>query len=361
METKRRLRFGVIGSGDFAQVCHIPGIQAHPNAEVVALCASDSERGKAIAQRCGIADVYTDYRELCARPDIDGVTICTANVFHAEQALCALAQGKHVLCEKPLAMNVTEAARMTEAAVRSGKVHQVAFTFRYGYALRELRRRVQSGDIGRPYYLRVQYDGWRGLQPDWRAGWQENRSLAGGGELYSLGVHLFDAARFVLGPIECVTGFVENFPRMTPHVHTDEPTAVETDDVAAAWFRHGNGARGQWFISRASPSFTDNGYLEVIGWEGALKASLSRGKLDVLRVSRPAQPAWEELPLAPESRDGKPHSLGLMMRSFVDACLRGRPDTSVDASFEDGLAAQRGLAAVLAANQRDAWIRLDDL
>jgi predicted dehydrogenase len=221
-----------------------------------------------------------------------------------------------------------------------------------------LRRRVQYGDIGKPYYLRVQYDNWNGLLPDRKASWKERQDLAGGGMLYELGSHLFDIARFILGPIAIATGFVQNFPRLRVHCLTNELTNVETDDIAATWFRHENGVRGQWFISRATPAFTDNGYLEVIGPEGALKASLSRGTIDILKISSPARPTWEELPLPDEAYDGKPHCLGLMMHSFVDACLRGKLNENVDASFIDGLAAQRAMAAVVEANEHLTWVPL---
>src|SRR5918996_457373 len=238
MEQEKKLRFGVIGTGEFTQACHVPGLQSHPQAEVVALCGSEYDRVRTVANRFGIADVHTDYRELCSRGDLDGVTIATPNAFHAQQTLSAFEHGKHVLCEKPLAIDVQEAERMLYAAKSSGKVHQVAFTFRYGYAVRELRRRIQSGDIGQPYYLRIQYDSWKGLLSDWKVGWREERDLAGGGILYDLGIHLFDIARFVLGPIVTVTGFLQHLPRRRAHCFTSELTSVETDDIAAAWFCH---------------------------------------------------------------------------------------------------------------------------
>lgn len=359
MSEKRKLRFGVIGSGEFAELCHLPGLQSHPQAQVVALCGRRVDYVRAMADRFGIPDVYTDYNEMCARDDLDGVTIATPNVFHARQVLAALHHGKHVLCEKPLGMNVAEVCEMVRAAEARGKVHQVAFTFRYSYGVQELRRRVKAGDIGQPYYLRVQYDSWDGLHPDWKAGWREKQNLAGGGMLFDVGSHLFDVAHFILGPIQAVTGFIYNIPRRRGDSRTGELTDVETDDIAASWFRHENGVRGQWFLSRATPPCTENAYLQIIGPEGALRASLSRGKLDRLEASCSTKAEWEELPLPAEARDGKPHCLGIMMRSFVNNCLRGKLDGEIDASFHDGLAAQKALAAVIAANERLVWVPLN--
>ena len=144
MNQPRKLRFGVIGAGGFAEICHVPGLQTHPRAEVVALCGRRAEHARAMAERLGVPDVHTDYRELCARDDLDGVTITTPNAVHAEQALAAFARGKHVFCEKPLGATVAEVEEMVRAAEASGKVHQVAFTFRYTYCVQELRRRVRA-------------------------------------------------------------------------------------------------------------------------------------------------------------------------------------------------------------------------
>ncbi len=346
----RKLRVGVIGSGAFAEAGHVPGLQSHPLAEVVALCGHRTKRTRTLAQRFNIPSIHTDYRELCARDDIDAVTIVTLNTEHAVQAVAALGLGKHVFCEKPLAVTVEDARKMVRAADASDKVHQLGFTYRYLYGVRELRRRLEEGDIGAPYYLRAQYDSWQGMRRDFEAEFRDKRYEAGG-MLYDVGSHLFDLARFVLGPIAKVSGFTKLIPRRCLDRQLGEPVAVETDDIAGAWFVYRNGVHGQWFASRATPSSVHKAYLEVVGEEGALRASLSRGADDVLSISRPSQPAWQELPLPKQAYDGKPHCLPLMMRSFVEACRRGQLDDEVDASFHDGLAAQLGLAAVTKAGK----------
>jgi len=357
---QRKLRFGVIGAGGFAEVCHIPGLQSHPHAEVVALCGRRYDHARAMADRLGVPDVHTDYRELCARDDLDGVTITTPNAVHAEQAAAAFRNGKHVFCEKPLGMDVAQVREMVAVAEASGKVHQVAFTFRYTYCIQELRRRVAAGELGAPYQLRLRFDGWGGMNPEWKIGWREKQHLAGGGMLYDMGSHLFDTARFVLGPIETATGYTHNVPRERVFAVTGEVSNVETDDIAAASFIHECGVRGEWFMSRITPPHTENAYLEVVGPEGALLASMSRGNNERLRISRPSAPAWEEVPLPEAAYDGKPHALGIMMRSFVDACQRGHLDGDVDADFREGLAAQQGLAAVQQAFTGPRWVRLAD-
>src|ERR1051325_9643169 len=116
MAEERKRRLGVIGAGGFAEICHVPGLQSHPRAEVVALCGRRFDHARAMADRLRGPDVHTDYRELCARDDLDGVTITTPNAVHAEQARAAFDNGKHVFCEKPLGMTTEEVVAMLHAA-----------------------------------------------------------------------------------------------------------------------------------------------------------------------------------------------------------------------------------------------------
>jgi predicted dehydrogenase len=356
-----RVRVGVIGTGTFAIEGHISKLQALPHAEVVAVCGRSQDRAHAIAKQFRIPSVFSDYRELCAKADIEAVTIVTANVLHAEQAMIAFQHGKHVLCEKPLARTLSEAQAMLDLALASKKIHHVNFPYRYLYGVRELRRRVRAGDIGDPYLLRVQYDGWKGLDPEWRIGWRERQEVAGGGELYDRGSHLFDIARFLFGRIDQVTGFVHRIPRKRVDASTNRTASVETDDIAAAWFRHESRIRGQLFVSRATPRSGENGWLEVSGTKGALRASLSRGQIDRLEFCPSAETSWHPVPLPAAADDGQPHCLTASMGAFIDACIKGQSNPDVDASFIDGVAAQQALDAVLRANEEFIWVHLSDV
>ncbi|MCW5798065.1 MAG: Putative Oxidoreductase [Nitrospira sp.] len=355
----KKLRVGVLGTGAFAEACHVPGLQSHPDAEVVVLCGRNASRTRAMADRLGVPEMSLDYEQVCARKDLDAITIATPNVAHAIQAKAAFAGGKHVFCEKPLGMNVHEVVEMVRHAEQSHAIHQVAFTYRYLYGVQELKRRLLRGDIGEPYHVRVQYASWEGVKPDSKIGFREMRDAAGAGILYDVGSHLFDLIGFIIGPIEAVAGSTLLIPRERIDHRTGELAQVETDDIASAWFVCRDGIQGHLFASRATPNSGDKAYIEVVGREGALRASLSRGSVDILRVSRATHPAWELVPLPAEASDGTSHCLGTMMRSFVDACLRKKLNTDVDASFYDGLAVQRTMDAVQESACRPHWISLE--
>jgi predicted dehydrogenase len=353
---KDKLAFGVIGAGGFAEIAHVPGLQSHPRAQVVALCGRRKDYAAAMAERLGIPDVYTDYGELIARDEIDAVTIVTPNVSHAEIAIAALRAGKHVFCEKPLGMNPSEVRAMLDAARASGKVHMVSFTFRYLHCLRELRKMVQRGDIGQPHYVRARGEGMSGLAPNLRVRWRDMMSLSGGGMIQDMGSHYVDCVDWIMAPIQEVCGVLLNVPRVAPHVLTGAPTPIDSDDLNAALFRTRTGILGDYMLSRITPNHGDWGF-EVVGNEGALMGLLTRGDQDELQALRRGH-EWEPVPLPQETEIHKPLALGRMMRAFVDAILRGGPDGEYDATFEDGYRVQVTLEAIKQSAEQKRWVEV---
>ncbi len=331
MSNARKLRIGVIGTGAFAEACHLPGLLSHPQAAVVAICGRQRARTQALADRFDIPLVMSEPAQLCACDGVDAVTICTPTTLHHDHALLALHHGKHVFSEKPLASTTADAETMTSAARANGRVHQVAFTFRHLYGVEELLRRVRAGDVGDPCFLRIHHEYDDGLKSR-AVGWRYLRGSAGG-VLFETGAHLFDLAQLILGPVTAIKANLQFLLRL----------GVETDDVATVSFRCTSGAGGQMFASRITVPRTPN-HIQVVGREGVLEALISRGAHDALRRARPSETTWEDIPLPEEARDGLPHALGRMMRSFVDGCLRGRLMEGA-ASFDDGLAVQRSIVA----------------
>ena len=308
------------------------------------LCGRDASRTKALAGEFGVGSVTLDPAELCAANDVDAVTICTPNKMHGRHALLALAHGKHVFCEKPLALTVDEATAMVAAARKRNVVHQVGFTFRHLLGVQELQRRVSEGDIGEPLVLRVHHQYFDGVKDREDVRWQHRLEAAGGGVLRDSGSHLLDLARVILGPVAAVEAELGCGGR----------PGVETDDIAKVRLRYETGVRGECFASRLVAAIQPN-YVEVLGTKSALHAHISRGGFDTLR--RFDKGVWHDVRLPREAGGEKFPALHRMMHSFVDACLEGRLDKSA-ASFDDGLAVQRIIDAAEQAARTRQWVTL---
>ena len=342
--TARKLRVGVIGVGAFARACHLPGLTSHPRAEVVMLCGRDAARTNALAVEFGIDSATLDAAELCASDRVDAVTICTPNNMHARHALLALTHGKHVFCEKPLALTVDEATAMAMAAKQRHVVHQVGFTFRHLFGVQDLQRRVKDGDVGKPLVLRCHHQYFDGISDEADVRWQHRLDAAGGGVLRDSGSHLFDLARLILGPVEAVRAELSFAGR----------PGVETDDVAVVRLRHASGARAECFASRLTAAERPN-FVEVVGSKATLHALISRGGFD--RLTRFDRSGEHDVALPDEAVDGRFHALYRMMHGFADGCLKGKLSKGA-ASFEDGLAVQHIIAAAEEAEQTQDWVTL---
>jgi len=351
----QKLRIGIIGSGQFARECHIPCLQSHPNVEIVAICGRSATK---LALQFGIESVMDKYEELCTRNDIDAITIASANQDHAAHSIAALTGKKHVFCEKPLALTVQDANTMTLLAKKTNKVNFVGFTFRYNHGVQDMKKRIGNGEIGKPFLARIQYDRWDGLIKNLDRANSGHAQYHKPGMLLNLGSHLFDILRYVLGPIDTVIG----------HTHSIQQTKGEEaktivdinpiDDLAGAWIKHKNGVFAQFFISQVTPSFAELGFLEIIGENGALKAALSRGSVDSIKLSTPWSPEWSELTLPELSNPNEPHALKRMMHHYVDACLRNKMNENIDATFEDGRQAQLAMAALIDSQSSGSWTKL---
>lgn len=356
------VRVAVLGAAAFSEVAHIPGVNAHPNGEVVALYSRDLARARAMADRTGVPDVTDDLDALLARTDIHAVTVPSSNDNHYTYTMAALRAGKHVFCEKPMALNAGLAAEMTREANARGLVGIIAFIFRYTYCMQEVRRLVASGAIGTPHYVSIdsQGQGWhRGTDATWRT----YAGVHGAGQLGEMGSHLYDSINFTVGP---AAGFIKEVSAVTytvPRTVTGpdgHPVAVETLDLASALVRTTGGLQGQMITSRASASAnpTGMGGLVVTGTEGALFTNFTRGDNEILRLQKPGG-QWEDLDLPEGARDGKPHGIYRMLGNFIDAVRRGHADPDHDGDFHDGYRSQAAIDATIAAAASHSWVSVD--
>ncbi|MGW0911260.1 Gfo/Idh/MocA family protein [Streptomyces sp. NPDC002784] len=339
---------------------------------LAAICGRDAAAVRAAADRHGWAAAETDWRALIARDDVDLVDICTPGDSHAEIAVAALAAGKHVLCEKPLANTVEEAsvmARAAEEAYTRGQLAMVGFNYRRVPATALARRMVAEGRIGRLRHVRVMY-----LQ-DWLvdAGfpltWRLRREYAGSGSLGDLGSHIVDLAQYVAGEqLAGVSALTETFVRERPlpggavqglaAVSADGDTGqVTVDDAALFTARFTSGAVASFEATRYATGRKNALRLELNGENGSLAFDLERlnelsyhdgtepatqGGFRRILVTEPEHPyldAW----WPPGHGLGYEHTFVHQARDLVHAIAEGRQP---DPSFADGLQVQRVLAAV---------------
>ena len=150
------VRIALVGAGKVSDYHHVPGIRLDDRAQLVAACDADPALLERRRAEWELKKTSTDFRELCADPEIDALVIATPNFTHCEIATVAAAAGKHLMCEKPLGLNAGEVSRMLQAAEQAGVVHMTAFTYRFAPAMRYLKHLVASGALGQPRHFRSQ-------------------------------------------------------------------------------------------------------------------------------------------------------------------------------------------------------------
>ncbi len=191
----KKLKIAVIGVGSISS-SHIKAYQKNPSVELYAFCDINEERLKYQGERFEVTRLYTDeatmLREL---PEIDAVSVCTWNSEHAKCTIMALEAGKHVLCEKPMAMNADEAREMIEVSKRVGKKLMVGFVRRFGNDAAVARDFIEAGSVGDVYFAKASYLRRNGCP----GGWFADKSRSGGGPLIDLGVHVIDLVRYLMG------------------------------------------------------------------------------------------------------------------------------------------------------------------
>ena len=236
--------------------------------------ARTAEALAAFAARWGWQETDTDWRRVVERPDVDLVDICTPNSSHRQIAEAALAAGKMVACEKPLAMNAQEGAAMVAAAQAAGRPTMVWFNYRRVPAMALAKQLVDEGRIGRAYHLRSRWlQDWT-ISPEVPQGgaalWRLERASAGSGVTGDLLAHSIDQAMWLNGPIDSVAAMTETF--VTERELQEQPGVrrpVEIDDAAAFLARFANGSLGTFEATRYARGRKNEDYLEINGEAGS--------------------------------------------------------------------------------------------
>lgn len=252
-----RVRYGILGFGRFAAKAIAPAIRQSFNSELIALQNRTLAKAQRAATACGVPCAFDSPTALLAHPDVDAVFIASPNALHCEETLLAAAARKHVVCEKPMALNVVECQRMIDACARSGVKLMVGHMVRFSPLVQRMRGLVAGGAVGS--IVRAQadfvYDGRLSTRT-----WLRDRRMAGGGPTFDVGIHCLDTLRFVLDDeVTAVKKELEPKP-------TDERTEMSSQLL----LRFSRGAIGVIFSSYAAPLRESR--IEIVGTEARLTA-----------------------------------------------------------------------------------------
>ena len=282
-DTPRPLGIGMIGYGGIGRV-HAMAYRdivfhyALP-AEAVRLAGvatTRTETAERAAREIGCQVATADYRELLARDDIQVIDVCVPNDRHEEIVLAAAAAGKHIYCEKPLALDTAQARRMTAAARQAGVKAQVTFNFRFIPAAVRARQLLEEGLVGKVYSFRCWYFRSSYISPLRPLTWRFSREVSGGGALFDLGSHALDLVRYLLGDVAQVHAMLET--RIPERPLPGDPSKmgkVGVDDIAFLRLRMADGAPGTMECSRLATGATNDFEMEIFGESGAIRLSLT--------------------------------------------------------------------------------------
>ncbi|MEN5014755.1 Gfo/Idh/MocA family oxidoreductase [Erwinia sp. Eh17-17] len=298
------LNIGLIGSGFMGQA-HADAIRRaallYPNLPKTPVLYAIADQNQLLAQqaaqRFGALHAFGDWREMLQDPNIDVIDITSPNHLHHQMALEAIAAGKHVYCEKPLAVTEPQAREMAEAAQRAGVKTMVAFNNIKTPAAQLARQLIARGEIGTPVRFRGTFDQGFYNDPELPWSWRCSKELAGSGSLGDLGAHTLSVAQYLMGEVSevCASGQTYLKTRPVPGVDSGyaskveanaERRAVENDDQMQCLVSFNSGAAGVIESSRIAAGRIFGVYWEVSGTEGTLYMDGERfNELQVFRFN----------------------------------------------------------------------------
>lgn len=265
-----KIRWGLIGCGDISRKRVAPALRDLPNVDFVAVSRARAELAQEFATEFGARKWYADWRELLADDEIDAVYIATPVHLHAEQTIAAANAGKHVLCEKPMGLNVEECDRMIAACAENNVKLSIAYYRHFYPVIARVKEIIASGEIGKITLAQINAFEWNDMKPDDPRYWFFTREKSGGGPMMDFGCHRIEVLTNIFGAIVDVKAFTDNlvFDR-------------EVEDTSAAFFKFENGVRATLTVTHAA--FEGQDTLDIFGSQGSLHISkLNQGDLRIV-------------------------------------------------------------------------------
>jgi predicted dehydrogenase len=355
------LRIVQVGTGGIARLRHIPAFQKAEGlglAQLIALADPVEASVRSAAAEFGVPEAVTDWRKVVARDDVDLVSVATPNAYHEEISVAALQAGKHVLCEKPLALDLAGARRMLRVADASGKRTSVNFRYRWVPSMRFLHQLVEQGELGEIRHVFMNYLNSGRVDPDRPVSWRQMRAEAGSGNLGDLGSHMIDLAHWLVGPIGRVSARLTTFTKERPSTDGGR-IAVDVDDTASCIFEFENGATGTLTASGAAPGRSNYQRIEIYGTKGGAVYEIDKtGDVggNVLQLclgpSQSRVGGWAAVPVP------RPHDASNPLEPFLDFVRAIHAGKDAPVTFADAVRAQEVIEAAELSDRENRWIDL---
>jgi predicted dehydrogenase len=355
-----RIRVGLVGVG-WGALVHAPAFRAVPAFDLVALCSERESRAAEAGRRLGIADTSSNWSAFVKRADIDLVSIATPVGLHREMAVAALGAGKHVLCEKPLALTAGDARAILDAGEDAGVLAAVCFETRWTPERLAIWNWLRAGNIGTPYFLRiVQSAGYWHPSHAPQSEWMYRRA-AGGGYLMGLQSHDIDFALALLGePVAVAADLRTTLPRRT--LADGREIEVDADDTGTLLLRMASGARVV-LSSSVVGAHAARGSLELFGSEGTvvwdgerlLAARVGDTGLSALPLSDREPASGADLGQRRSARMVRAQAL--LLEDWLPA-FRGEPTVRSVPGLRDGWRVQQVIDAARSSAEGAGWVTL---
>ncbi len=368
-------------SNAWRQVTRFFPLKAH--VEMHTICGRDSAAVQAARSQLGWQNSSTDWRELIENPLIDIIDINTPNDSHAEIAVAAAQNGKHILCEKPLAMTVKQAQAMLNAAQKSKIVHMICHNYRRIPAIALAKKMITEGAIGNIYHYRARYAQDWIVDPDFPMNWRLDKKNSGSGAHGDINAHIIDLARYLVGEFTKVSGMMHTFITERPISESSGKASavisktqrkmgkVTVDDASVFIGTFENGALANLEATRMALGRKNAIQIEINGSRGSLafdfedmnrlkffdntNAADRQGFRDILVTQQNGVHPYFGQWWPPGHIIGYEHTFVHTVADFVNACIDRKP---VQPTFEDGLKNQIVLEAVEESAKTGKWVKV---
>ena len=386
----KTLRVGMIGyrfmgkahSNAWRQAPHFFPLQA--DVELHTICGRDPVGVETARKQLGWTNASTDWRAVVNSPDIDIVDINTPNDSHAEIAIAAAQAGKHVLCEKPLALNVAECKEMLAAVKKAKVVHMVCHNYRRIPAIALAKKMIEEGAVGEIFHYHARYAQDWIVDPDFPLVWRLQKGVSGSGAHGDINAHIIDLGRYLVGEFKEVCGLMQTFIKERPipdqsgkgdglgaKATAQKMGKVTVDDASLFIGRFTNGALANLEATRFALGRKNHIEIEVNGSKGSLhfdfedmnrlkffdntESKSRQGFRDILVTQPGGVHPYVGQWWPPGHIIGYEHTFIHTVADFVDACVAGKP---VQPTFEDGLRNQRVLEAAEESSKKRQWVKI---